>query len=483
MYHALMFPRNLGEMVDGVEKHWSPYAPDGTNEGEYFDGPCTTDSGFWDSYHTIYTFLQLLFPDQLGVVLQGYVNAFNEGGWVPQWGSPGYRTSMVGTMSDVSFADAIVKGFDGFDVQGALEGMRQNAFSAPEASGLGRRGLPDFRSMGYIPRGSVDDVGEVHEIVAQTLNHAFADWAIYQAAKLHEDLEVFSETQMTHLEEAGDNWKNIFNSDIQFFQAKDADGNWVGPFDEYLWGGDLTEGGPWQFRFYVPHDVHGLAELYGGTENLCAKLEEMNTHESYVHRGPDNYGSVIHEMIEVPLNVWGQNSHNNQPSHHVQYMFIAANDVDYDETFSKCVGRGQHWIRHSLLHAYNTTHFTGDEDNGEMGAWYVLNAMGLYTMTPGSPFYDVGIPLFEEIQVELLGARKIIKGSDCNYEESCTVVDLQLAMEDGVTIVSDYKVTKELLADATELQFRFREAATPGGAAGLSSIAGMVLVLLGVYYL
>eukprot|EP01069_Polyplicarium_translucidae_P012519 Polyplicarium_translucidae@DN5285_c0_g1_i1.p1 len=104
-YHALMFPRNLGEDVDGVERHWSPYDP----RGRIFDGPCTTDSGFWDSYHTMYTFLQMFFPSQNAVLLQGYVNAYKEGGWVPQWGSPGYRGSMVGTMSDVAFADAIYK--------------------------------------------------------------------------------------------------------------------------------------------------------------------------------------------------------------------------------------------------------------------------------------------------------------------------------------------------------------------------------------
>eukprot|EP01069_Polyplicarium_translucidae_P010818 Polyplicarium_translucidae@DN3399_c0_g1_i7.p1 len=371
-YHAMMFPRNLGEPIDGVEKHWSPYSPD----GGIFDGPVTTDSGFWDSYHTMYTFLQLFYPEQLGILLEGYVNGYKEGGWLPQWGSPGYRHSMVGTMSDVSFADAIVKGFGGFDVTGALRAMKTNAYDEPPSGDKGRRGLPDYIKLGFIPRGSVDEVGDVYACLSRTLNHAFADWGITRAAKAVEGQTVFSAEEIADLEKRGGNWKNVFDPDVGFFRAKDAEGNFIEGFDQYLWGGDLTEGGPWQFRFYAPHDPSGMATLYGGAEKMCEILDESNTHPGYVHRGVNSYSSVIHEMLEMPLNVWGQNSHNNQPSHHYTYMFMAAYDSD-ESLYEKCNVRGQHWLRHTMLHGYNSTHFTGDEDNGEMGAWLVLSALGL----------------------------------------------------------------------------------------------------------
>eukprot|EP01069_Polyplicarium_translucidae_P012907 Polyplicarium_translucidae@DN634_c0_g1_i1.p1 len=373
---------------------------------------------------------------------------------------------MVGTMSDVSFADAIVKGFTGFDVTGALEGMHKNAFSPPDQGGRGRRGLPDFISKGFIPRGSEDEVGTVHEVVSRTLNHAFADWAIAKAARAVEGQEVFTEEEILQLEERGSNWKNIFDTDRKFFRVKDADGNFIRGFDQYLWGGDLTEGGPWQFRFYAPHDPLALAALYGGQKEMCEKLEESNTHPGHVHRRSmlnNGYGYVIHEMIEMNVYLWGQNSHNNQPSHHATYMFAAAYNGEPD-LFGVCLARGQHWLRHTLQHAYNSTHFSGDEDNGEMAAWFVLSALGLYDMAPASGEYMLGIPLFKEVKANMLGGEKTITGSDCNSAvyrgetktEDC-VAGAVRAYKDGQETddLVTFRLPFAVLQDSDQLTFDF----------------------------
>jgi predicted alpha-1,2-mannosidase len=153
LYRGLLFPRRLDEKTSqGRVVHWSPYA---TRRDRYaFPGPGVTDNGFWDTYRTVYPMLTLIYPDKIGSILEGWINAYREGGWLPKWASPGYRDSMVGTYCDVVLADAIVKGVDGFDVNAAYESMLKDADTNSNRLGTGRKFLNQYKSLGYVPKES-----------------------------------------------------------------------------------------------------------------------------------------------------------------------------------------------------------------------------------------------------------------------------------------------------------------------------------------
>eukprot|EP01069_Polyplicarium_translucidae_P010115 Polyplicarium_translucidae@DN3362_c0_g1_i3.p1 len=327
LYRASIFPRNLGEMNgDSTPKmvHWSPVDP----EGGVYDGPYSADSGFWDSYHTMFTILQVLWPTRLSEIIDGYVNAYNECGWIPQWAAPGHGWSMVGTMSDSAFGDCIVKGFtDDYDVETILKSMKTNAFTeppvppteGPDKNPRGRRGIPDYSTLGWITREGSDNFGHMEEPLGQTLNHAMADWSIAQAANAVAGQKVFTAEEIATLESRADNWKKVWDEDLKHFHLKDKDGVFYPHFDEWDYGMDLTEGNHWQYRFHAWQNVDGLAEKYGGITEMCDAIHEFNTQfHGYVHAGTYGHGWT-HEMLEKGVSSWGQAPRNNQTSKHIQY--------------------------------------------------------------------------------------------------------------------------------------------------------------------
>lgn len=386
LYRASLFPRSISETAaDGSEVHWSPYAT--SAETRTAAGPLSTDSGFWDAWNTVYPLLTLVNRPKLASTLQGWVNAYKEGGWVPQWPSPGPRASMVGTMGDVSIADAIVKDIPGFDVNTAYEGIRKNAYEAPPAgSNNGRDCLDLYIQHGYAPRGACS------EVVARTLNYYQADWAIAQAAT-----KLGKTTDAEALLARASNYTLLFNSETAFFRSLTAQGKFTEPFDQFGWGGDYTEGGPYQYRFYLPFDQAGLsAQFAAAGKDMCAELEAVHTARvPAFHIG--GYSSEIHEMTEMVDHCWGQYAHNNQPIHHQLYMGM------YRGYTSKCASNAQARIRQVLdeLYTAGSDMFAGDEDNGEMGAWYVLSSLGLYNLNPGADGYLFGAPRFGSVEVDI----------------------------------------------------------------------------------
>jgi len=401
MYRASIFPRQLTEYdADGNAFHWSPYAANSTVR--VMEGPLSTDSGFWDAWNTVYPLLTLTNRPVLGEMINGWLNAYKEGGWLPKWASPGYRGSMVGTMGDVSLADAIVKQIPGFDEQLAYEAIRKDAFEVPPkfVEGVGRACLESYLQYGYIPQGSSTTTGGTcEEVVSRTLNYMQSDYAIAQAA-----LQLGYKGDANTLLARAYNYSLIFDSKKGFFRSKTVSPTsprmavWSEPFDEFAWGGDYTEGGPWQFRFYVPHDMEGLASLYSSSGlDLCSELDKAldSNNPSTFHVGA--YNNEIHEQTEMPDHCWGQYAHNNQPVHHMLYMYM------YNGHASACASKGQSWIRKTLLELYKPTAdmFPGDEDNGEMAAWFVLSSLGLYSLSPGSEGYVLGSPLFERAEIDI----------------------------------------------------------------------------------
>ena len=342
---------------------------------------------------------------------------------------------MVGTMGDVSLADAIVKSIPGFDVKIAYEAIYKDAFEIPVPnSGMGRECLQTYLKNGYIPHGTCS------EVVSRTLDYYQSDYAIARAAEKMNDLETAE-----ILNQRMANYSSIFDFDTGFIRSiNPATGKFTEPFDPYAWGGDYTEAGPWQYRFSVPFDVPGLNKLYQQAGlDLCDTLTDAQTLPSLYHLG--GYGGQIHEMTEMAVNCWGQYAHNNQPVHQMLYMFGSVSPEQ--GVTSSCASTGQFYLRKALTSLYKPTDemFAGDEDNGEMGAWYILSSIGLYSLSPGTEEYVLGSPLFQKVTISLEGngVEKLLKRSESliveahdNSAENVYVQNVKWNGEDVVGINS-----------------------------------------------
>lgn len=400
LWKASLFPRFLTEIDEnGKEIHFSPY----TDTVE--DGKLVADSGFWDSYRTVYTFQSMTFPTILGATIEGWVNSYKEAKWLPQWPSPGQRGSMVGTMGDASIADAIVKSkwglVSGFDVNIAYEAIRKDAYvPRPWWSLFGRAGLAQYIDKGYIPEADFPSQPERKsgqsqpESVSRSLNNYVADAAISRAA---EALDRCDDAKT--LFNRSRRYPVLFNKETQFFQPKDRNGSFYQPFDPLAWRWGFTEAGPWQYRFYVPHDVPGLQKLYKG--QLCARIQEMlaaHDKTSSFHVG--GYGYTIHEMREAQAlfdNGFGFYAHGNQPVHHVLWLAKKAG----------CDATADLYLRRTLAEVYTLRGYAGDEDNGEMAAWYVLSSLGLYQLESAADELVVGSPAVVSATLQLENGQQL----------------------------------------------------------------------------
>jgi|CZKL01.1.fsa_nt_gi predicted alpha-1,2-mannosidase len=381
LYRALLFPRTFHEPDEsGKPQHYSAF------NGKVVPGVMYADHGYWDVYRAWYPFMSLVFPERLGEILQAWVNAYKEGGWMPQFPAPGYRACMSGSLIDSLFADAIVKDISGFDRETAYEGLRKHATQPGDPSrGFGRQGIEYYLKLNYLP------ADRVNQSVAETADAAYGDFCIGQiAAKLGktQDAAMF--------QKRSENWRNIFDPQTRFFRGKNENGSWLEPFDPFTWGSPYEEGAAWQHRWNVPHDVPGLIAALGGKDATAAALDEMLALPPKFNVGV--YGQEIHEMSEMAALPFGQYMHNNQPVHQVLYLFAAAGRPD----------RTQYWVRRVLNEAYSVDNFCGDEDTGSMAAWYILSALGFYSLCPGKPEYTLGSPLFPRATIHLGTGKSIV---------------------------------------------------------------------------
>lgn len=381
-YRAQLFPREFFEFDRaGQPIHYSPY------DGKVHPGILYADNGFWDTYRTFYSFLAIVDPERLSQILQGWMQAYREGGWFPQWPSPGYRACMIGSHSDAVIADAVVKKIPGFDYREAFDGMLKHADMDPDGDpGYGRPGIS-----GYLKRGYVFD-GEAHASASAALDYAYDDFCIAQVAR------ALGETKLAEkFEKRALNYRNNYDGETDFMRGRNEDGSFVEPFDEYFWGGPYVEGGPWQSTWSVQHDPAGLVKLMGGPEAFAKKLDAMFERPGTYHTGKGGYENVIHEMVEMARLPFGQYAHSNQTAHHIPYLYLAAGRPE----------KTQHWVRRVLDEAYGPDAFCGDEDNGEMSAWYLLSALGIYPLCPGRPEYVIGSPMVRSATVQLPGGRAL----------------------------------------------------------------------------
>jgi len=373
LYRCFLFPRIWHEIdAQGNQVHFSPYS------GRVHPGPLYTDIGFWDVHRTLLPLLSLLAPDLLGEMIEGWVNAYREGGWLPSWASPGYRVCMVGSHSTAVIADAYAKGIRNFDVAGAYTAMRQDAMVDPPSEAVGRTGIGDYIRLGFVP-------ADLHaHSVPRTTDYAHCDFAVGSLARAlgkDEDARAFTARAL--------NYRHVFDRRSGFLRGRNADGTWRAPFDAFDWSRDYIEGSAWQHTWAVPHDAAGLIRLMGGARAFVAKLDRMLALPPRFSTG--GYATEIHEMTEMAAAGFGQYAHSNQPVHHVLYLYTSAGRPD----------RTQHWVRRIVDEAYSPDRFPGDEDNGEMSAWYVLSTLGLYPLTVGHPAYVLGAPRFRQARIRM----------------------------------------------------------------------------------
>lgn len=375
LYRTLLFPRCFSETDEkGHEVHYSPY------DGHVHSGPMYTDTGFWDSYRTVFPWLNWLFPQVSSRMMQGLLNSYCEGGWLAEWASPGYRACMIGTHSDAVIADAIVKDIPGFDRDLALQAMLQHAtHEGADDRRYGRQGINVMDRLGYLP----EDAGFCHAASA-TLDYAYDDWCIAQVAGILGQEEIFQ----TFLERSK-RWRHLFDPRVGFIRGRLTDGSWVEPFNPIAWGGPYVEGAAWQSTWAVPHDLAGLIQAMGGSDGLVQKIDTMLSTPPDFDTG--GYPSEVHEMTEMARVEFGQYAHCNQPVHHVLWLYALAGAPE------KC-HRSVHRVLNEL-YSFGPRGFAGDEDNGQMSAWFLFAAMGLYPSCPGSPSYTLGLPWFPRIVI------------------------------------------------------------------------------------
>ncbi|MBQ3590708.1 MAG: GH92 family glycosyl hydrolase [Clostridia bacterium] len=361
LYRAVLFPHKAYEhdMETGKNVHYSPFT------GKKHDGVRYTDNGFWDTYRTVYPLYAMIARDEYAEILDGYVADYREGGWLPRWPSFGEVGCMPSTLIDAVIADAAVKGIGTRELwQDALNGMIHHAnHNGPEAR-YGRNGAEDYCRLGYMPR------NKVHESVNLTLDAAYGDYCIARVAEvLGYDKDFIAE-----YDRRSKNYANLFDRETGFMRGRDEDGNMAPDFDPLRWGGEYTEGCAWQSTFAVPHDIQGLAELYGGVDKLTAKLDELfATKPEYT---VDGYGFEIHEMTELAALDFGQCAISNQPSFHFPFLFSLLGDE----------AKSSKWVKAltEVFHA-TPTGYPGDEDNGTTSAWYIFAVLGIYPVCPGMP--------------------------------------------------------------------------------------------------
>jgi predicted alpha-1,2-mannosidase len=373
------------------------------------DGKVYVNNGFWDTYRTTWPAYALLTPGLAGEMVDGFVQQYKDGGWIARWSSPGYADLMVGTSSDVAFADAYLKGVTGFDAKAGYEAAIRNATVAPPGSNVGRKGLATSTFLGYTSVQSTD------EAMSWAMDGYINDFGIANMAKALAARSTGAE-QARYLEEyeyflnRAQNYVHMFDPAIGFFQGRNADGSFrLKPrsYDPRVWGFDYTETNGWNMAFHVPQDGRGLANLYGGRSRLADKLDTFfSTPETATFTG--SYGGVIHEMREARDVRMGQYGHSNQPSHHIVYMY------DYVGQPWKAQQKAREALARLYLGSEIGQGYPGDEDNGEMSAWYVFSALGFYPLQMGTPYYAIGSPLFTKATVHLENGKDLVINASRN---------------------------------------------------------------------
>lgn len=362
LYHCYQLPRIASDVDGGYQGFAQDTLIHKAAGFDYYD-----DFSMWDTYRALHPLMTILEPERTLHMVKSLVLKAEQGGWMPifpAWGS--YTAAMIGDHVSTMIADAYVKGITDFDTGKAYRYMRQNAFDSPSPEeykdGKGRRALQSYLEYGYIPlEDSVWEAFHKREQVSRTLEYAFDDYALSQFAKA-----LGKDADYAVLSQRSQNYRNVFDTSTGYVRGRYADGRWIEPFDPFSKAWFICEGTPFQYTWYVPHDVPGLISLYGGKEPFLKRLNEFFDGGHY----------------------W----HGNETDHQAIYLFSMAGEP----------AKTQEWVRKTITEEYGTGPggLSGNEDAGQMSAWLVCSMMGFYPVCPGNPEYVAGIPAFDEVRID-----------------------------------------------------------------------------------
>ncbi len=376
LYHSILWPHRFYEMdASNQPVYFSPY------DGKVHQGYLYTDTGYWDTFRSAHPLYNLLYPEISAQILQSIINVYEQGGYLPEWTSPGYRVCMIGNHAFSLLTDAWMKGIRDFDAQKAVAAMVHDA----NANGTGRDGANFYNSIGYVPYSNVHGEPGVAEASSKTIEYSYDDFCAALLAKSIGDT-ADAETFARH----ATNYQNVFDAKTGFMRGRRANGQWDEPFYPTEWGGPFTEGSSWQWTFNAMQDEPGFANLMGGWQAYADKLDALFAAPPTFMVG--TYGKTIHEMTEMTALNMGQYAANNEPVNHLIYLY------DYVQPW-----KAQVRLRQAMTMLYDATPdgISGDDDTGQMSAWYVFSTLGFYPVCPGDPVYFIGSPLFSKATLHL----------------------------------------------------------------------------------
>lgn len=438
-YRSTLFPRRFYEVdAKGQIVHYSPY------NGEIVPGYMFTDTGFWDTFRSLFPFLNMMYPSMNQKMQEGLINTYKESGFFPEWASPGHRDCMVGNNSASVLVDAYMKGVRVEDLNTLWEGLVHGAHNVhPKVSSTGRLGHEYYNELGYVPY----DV-KINENAARTLEYAYNDWCLYKLAKElkrpQAEIDLYAKRAM--------NYKNLFDPETKLMRGKNKDGKFMEPFSPLKWGDAFTEGNAWHYTWSVFHDPQGLIDLMGGKKDFVQMLDSVfNVPPTFDY---SYYRRIIHEIREMQIMNMGNYAHGNQPVQHMIYLYNYANEP----------WKTQYWVREVMNRMYNPNPdgYCGDEDNGQTSAWYVFSALGFYPVCPGSTQYVLGAPLFKKATLTLENGKKLVIEAPANSAENRYIKSMTV---NGKPYTKNYIDHATIMAGGT---IRFEMSSTPNKSRGVT---------------
>jgi len=405
LYHTLLAPRVSSEggqyySVFDARVHQ-------VQNGEFYNG-----FSMWDTFRAEQALLIITQPSSVVAgMAQSIVDMYKQGGWMPKWPDPGYSSLMIGTHGDSIIAETYLKGITGFDIENAYAGMVNNATQTPPAFYEARTGINDYMSLHYAPA----DKGYT-ESTSLTLEYAYDDWCIAQLAKA-----LGKDNEYNYYMSRATYYRNVFDNSVGFVRGRKSNGSWAettfDPTGFYSWMTQPNEGDPWQYTWFVPQDVWGLRQLIDGSKNNSNYPGEFITKLETVLQQSEEPGLVAENQYAEHGRVryyW----HGNEPGEHIPYLFDYAGES----------WRTQYWVDNVMKTRYRTYPYglPGNDDCGQMSAWYVFSAMGFYPVEPPSLTYEIGRPIFDKVTVHLPNGKDFVieaqNVSDSNkYIQSATL--------------------------------------------------------------
>jgi predicted alpha-1,2-mannosidase len=389
LYHCMIAPNTFSD-ADGRYRGMDNTIKTAVDATRY------TVFSLWDTFRALHPLLSIIDRKRTSEFVTTFLSQYDESGLLPVWELCSNETyCMIGYHSVSVIADAIAKDISGFDKEKALTAMITSAEKD-------HFGLNSYRKNGYV-------LGEKEsESVSKTLEYAYDDWCIARTAESLGKKEIADRFYARSQQ-----YRNVFDPSTGFMRGK-KNGMWSTPFSPASVSLDFTEANSWQYSFFVPHDIGGMMELYGGRETFIAKLNELFTTTNKLE---GRHQSDITGLI-------GQYAHGNEPSHHMAYLF----------TYAGAASKTQERTRQILdeMYSIRPDGLSGNEDCGQMSAWYVMSAMGIYQVTPGAPEYTLTAPLFDSVKIRLENKRTFVlttarKNADDRYIRSATLNGVPLS--------------------------------------------------------